>query len=183
MPEAEVALRLAEHLSELPGFGGHVAVAIDGASVRVHGADIFDIVAYLRANRWELSQGSAAGKNAWTATYTRGAATMQIHSRSGIGDVEATIDGRRVIAECKKGPLTKKQGSPEYPLLTSAIGQALLFKAAAEDVVIAAVPDTPTFQRIASEWRQRPRLQQAGIQIVLVARSGAVSGLSLPTAI
>lgn len=179
MPEAEVALRLAEYLSEQPGFGGHVEVAIDGASVRVHDADVFDIVSYLRSNGWVAIEGTASGKNAWTARYERGTATMRVHSQSGMGDVEATIAGRRVIAECKKGPLIKKPGSPEYPLLTTAIGQALLFTAAEEDILVAAVPDTPVFRRIAEDWRQRPRLRQAGIQIALVARDGSVTGLSL----
>lgn len=94
-----------------------------------------------------------------------------------IGDVEAWIGGRRVVAECKKGPLVKKPGSLEYPLLTTAIGQALLFKAEEDDILVAAVPDTSAFRRISEEWRQRPRLKRAGIQIVLVSRTGAVSGL------
>jgi hypothetical protein len=93
--------------------------------------------------------------------------------------VEATVNGRRIIAECKKGPLVKKPGSPEYPLLTTAIGQALLFQASEGDLLVAAVPDTPTFGRIAAAWRERPRLKASGIEIALVSRSGAVSGLSV----
>lgn len=42
MPEAEVSLRLAEYLTGVAGFGGHVEVAVDGASVRVHGEEVFD---------------------------------------------------------------------------------------------------------------------------------------------
>src|SRR5690348_14328415 len=60
MPEAEVALRLAEYLSEQPRFGGHVEVAIDGASVRVHDADVFDIVGYLQSNGWVAVDGTAS---------------------------------------------------------------------------------------------------------------------------
>ena len=89
------------------------------------------------------------------------------------------MNGRRIIAECKKGPLTKKPGSPEYPLLTTAIGQALLFDATETDLVVAAVPDTPTFRRIAELWRKRPRLRASGIEIALVSRLGNVSGLSV----
>lgn len=179
MPEAEVALRLAEFLSERPGFGGHVDVAIDGASVRVGGADIFDISGYLALNGWAVMRQTEASRNVWAATYQRGAATMLVHSRSGTGDVVATVGGRRIIAECKKGPLVKKPGSPEYPLLTTAIGQALLFRSEADDIVVAAVPDTSAFQRIAADWRERPRLKSAGIQIGLVNRDGSVSGLLL----
>ncbi|WP_318875099.1 hypothetical protein [Sinorhizobium meliloti] len=179
MPEAEVSIRLAEYLTEQPGFGDHVEVAIDGASVRVHGSDVFDIEGYLRTYGWRLSAPEHKSRNTWAATYQRGQATMRIHSQSGVGDVVAVVSGRRVIAECKKGPLIKKPGSQEYPLLTAAIGQALLFRASAEDIILAAVPDTPTFRRIAVDWRERPRLKASGIQIVLVSRTGDVSGLSL----
>jgi hypothetical protein len=180
MPEAEVALRLAEYLSELPGFEGHVDVAIDGASIKVHGAEVFDIRTYLDASGWRMSQQNGKSRNEWAATYQRRDATMRIHSRSGIGDAEAVISGRRIIAECKKGPLIKKSGSPEYPLLTAALGQALLFRAGEDDILVAAVPDSPTFRRIAADWRERPRFKSSAIQIALVSRSGEVSGLSLP---
>lgn len=179
MPEAEVSIRLAEYLSELPSFDGHVDVAIDGASVIVHGAEVFDIRGYLRAYGWQICEQDGKSRNEWAATYQRRGATMRIHSRSGLGDVEAVVGGRRIIAECKKGPLIKKPGSPEYPLLTTALGQALLFRAGDDDILVAAVPDTPTFRRIAEDWRERPRLKSSGIQIALVSRTGEVSGLSL----
>lgn len=175
MPEAEVALRLAEHLSEVSDFDGHVDVAIDGASVAVGGTVIFDIENYLLAYRWIAAEAAQKGKNAWATIYKRGTATMRVHSRSGQGDVVASIAGRRVIAECKKGPLIKKPGSPEYPLLTTAIGQALLLPSQPEDLVVAAVPDTPTFRRLALDWGTRPKMLQANIRIALVGRDGTVS--------
>lgn len=178
MPEAEVALRLAEYLSERPGFGGHIEVAVDGASVRVGETEVFDIIGYLTWAGWAQDK-AGTGRNAWATLYHRGHATLRVHSRSGQGDVEATVNGRRIIAECKKGPLTKKPGSPEYPLLTTAIGQALLFDAKETDLVVAAVPDTPAFRRIAELWRNRPRLRASGIEVALVSRSGNVSGLSV----
>lgn len=180
MPEGEVAIRLAEFLSEQEGIEGQVDVAIDGASVSVAGVKVFDLAGYMIASGWQIRERNAGSRNAWAATYWRGAAVMRIHSRSGVGDVEAVVRGHRVIAECKKGPLIKKPGSPEYPLLTTAIGQALLFKADASDIIVAAVPDTPTFRRIAEDWRERPRLKASGIQLALVARSGTVSGLCIP---
>jgi hypothetical protein len=85
------------------------------------------------------------------------------------------VNGRRIIAECKKGPLTEKPGSPEYPLLTTAIGQALLFDASETALVVAAVPDTPTFRRIAELWRHRSRLRASGIEIALISRAQAAS--------
>lgn len=128
---------------------------------------------------WQICEQDGKSRNEWAATYQRQGATMRIHSRSGLGDVEAVVGGRRIIAECKKGPLIKKPGSPEYPLLTTALGQALLFRAGDDDILAAAVPDTPTFRRIAEDWRERPRLKSSGIQIALVSRTGEVSGLSL----
>jgi hypothetical protein len=41
MPEAEVALRLAEFILSLPGSGAMASVAIDGASIRVGDAVIW----------------------------------------------------------------------------------------------------------------------------------------------
>ncbi|RUU28776.1 hypothetical protein EOD08_21225 [Mesorhizobium sp. M6A.T.Ca.TU.002.02.2.1] len=181
MPEAEVSIRLAEYLSELPGFGGHVDVAIDGASISVHGAEVFDIAGYLRTFGWETHNQDTSSRNVWAATYRRAHATMRIHSRSGVGDVEAVVQGRRIVAECKKGPLVRKPGSPEYPLLTTALGQALLFRAGGNDILVAAVPDSPTFRRIAADWRERPRVKASGIRIALVNREGGVEGLDLPS--
>lgn len=179
MPEAEVALRLAEYLSEQPGFSGHVEVAIDGAQVRVGNSDVFNIVGYLAQQGWAVDRPSTSSRNAWATFYRRRSATLEVHSRSGGGDVVTTISGRRVIAECKKGPLVKRPGSPEYPLLTTALGQALLLSAGPDDIVVAAVPDTPAFRRIAEAWRRRPGVVRSGIQFALVDRSGTVSGLQL----
>jgi hypothetical protein len=93
--------------------------------------------------------------------------------------VVATINGRRIVAECKKGPLVRKPGTPEYQLLMTALGEALLFDVLANDIVVAAVPDTPVFRKLAETWRSRPLVRRAGIRIALVARDGAVSGLDL----
>ncbi|KAB0573119.1 hypothetical protein [Brucella pituitosa] len=179
MAEAEVSLRLAEYLSELDGFAGHVDVAIDGASVSVGGAIVFEISAYLQSQGWMKIEGLPKSKNDWTGIYKRASATLRVHSRSGIGDVVASIDGRMIIAECKKGPLVTKPGSPERPLLNNALGQALLINASDTDIVVAAVPDSPAFRKLAEVWRERPRLKRAGIQIVLVNRDGSVAGLTI----
>ena len=96
-----------------------------------------------------------------------------------LGNVIATVGGHRIVAECKKGPLLRKPGSLAYTLLTTALGQALLFEVSADDIVVAAVPDTPVFRKLAEIWRSRPLVRRAGIRIALVARDGAVSGLDL----
>ena len=179
MPEAEVALRLAEFILSLPNSRAMASVAIDGASIKVGDAVIFDIGRFMAGTGWEQTKEPQVGRNAWTGAYRRGDKTIRVHSRPGEGDVVATVEGRRIVAECKKGPLVRKPGSPEYPLLTTALGQALLFHVAADDIVVAAVPDTPVFRKLAETWRSRPLVRRAGIRIALVARDGAVSGLEL----
>ena len=87
-------------------------------------------------------------------------------------------NGHRVIAECKKGPLVARRGSPERVHLAAAIGQAILCDAKPGDFVLAAVPDSPAFRKLAEEWRKRPLLMKTGLTICLVARSGEVSGFS-----
>jgi hypothetical protein len=128
---------------------------------------------------WEQIKKPQVGRNAWTGAYRRGDKTIRVHSRPGEGDVVAQINSRRIVAACQKGPLARRPGSPEYPLLATALGQALLFDVSADDIVMAAVPDTPVFRRLAEAWWKRPLVRRAGIRIVLVGRDGVVSGLDL----
>jgi hypothetical protein len=179
MSEAEVALRLAEFILSLPNSGAMASVAIAGASIKVGDAVIFDIGRFMAATGWQQIKEPQVGRNAWTGAYQRGDKTIRVHSRPGEGDVVAMVNGRRIVAECRKGPLVRKAGSPGYPLLMTALGQALLFEVSADDIVVAAVPDTPVFRRLAEAWRNRPLVRRAGIRIALVARDGAVSGLDL----
>ena len=179
MSEAEVALRLAEFILSLPGSGAMASVAINGASIKVGDALVFDIGCFMAGTGWEQIKKPKVGRNPWTGAYQRGDKTIRVHSRPSEGDVVATIDGRRIVAECKKGSLVRKPGSPEYPLLTTALGEALLFDVSANDIVVAAVPDTPVFRKLAETWRSRPLVRRAGIRIALVSRDGAVSGLDL----
>jgi hypothetical protein len=179
MPEAEVALRLAEFILALPGSGAMASVAIDRASIKVGDAVVFDIGRFMTGTGWEPIKEPRVGRSAWTGAYRRDDKTIRIHSRPGEGDVVATVDGRRIIAECTKGPLVHKVGRAEHSLLLTALGQALLFEVSADDIVVAAVPDTPAFRKLAETWRSRPLVRRAGILVALVARDGAVSGLDL----
>ena len=179
MPEAEVALRLAEFILSLPGSGAMASVAIDGASIKVGDGVIFDIGRFTTITGWQPVKEAQAGRNAWTGAYRRENKTIRVHSRPGEGDVVATVDGRRLVAKCSKGPLARKPGRSERSLLTTALGEALLFDIGGDDVVVAAVPDTPVFRKLAETWRTRPLVRRAGIRIALVARDGAVSGLAL----
>jgi hypothetical protein len=179
MSEAEVALRLADHLLSLPGSGSMASVAINGASVRVGDSITFDIGRFLARTGWDRTKARPVGRTAWTGAYSRGEKTIRVHSRPGEGDVIAHVNGRRIVAKCKKGPLIRKAGSPEYPLLIMALGQTLLFDVAGDDIVVAAVPNTAIFRTIADQWRSRPLIRKLGIQIAFVSRDGAVAGLKL----
>jgi len=103
MPEAEVALRLAEFILSLPASGAMASVAIDGASIKVGDGVIFDIGRFMATTGWQPVKEAQAGRNAWTGAYRRGDKTIRVHSRPGEGDVVATIDGHRIIAKCRKG--------------------------------------------------------------------------------
>jgi hypothetical protein len=179
MAEAEVALRLAAFILSLPSSGAMASVGIDGPSIKIGDAVVFDIARFMADTGWEPIKEPQVGRNAWTGAFRRGDKTIRVHSRPGEGDVVATVDGRRIVVECTKGPLVHKPGRAEHSLLTTALGQALLFEVSADDIVVAAVPDTPVFRKLAETWRERPLLRRAGLRIVLVARDGAVSGLDV----
>ena len=176
MTEAEVSLRLAEFLLTLPRSEGSVEVAIDGASVAIGDLQVFDIERFLASQCWQKT--SSEGTNRWTGTYQRNGKRLRVHSRSGLGDVVAIVGPNRVVAECKKGWLVPKKGSPERPLLATALGQALLLNVRDNDLVIAAVPNTDAFRKIATSWRERRLVKKAGIRICLVGQDGKVDGLS-----
>lgn len=178
MPEAEVALRLAFHLLDQSGSGGHAEVAVDGAMVRVHGRAIFPLAAFLAATGWQQTEQSLMARNAWQGRYRRGNHALTVHARSGVGDVVARVGARRIRAECKGGPLERRDGSPEYPILQKAIGQVVTVEAVApEDLIVVAVPATPRFATLRDRWKDRPLFAATGVRIVLVGRNGRVDGL------
>lgn len=101
------------------------------------------------------------------------------HSRPGEGNVVATVEGRPIVAECKMGPLVHKARRTEQSLLKAALGQVLLFDVSADDIAVAAVPDTPVFCKFAETWWRRPLVKRAGVWIALMARASGDSGLAL----
>jgi hypothetical protein len=179
MPEAEVALRLAAFILSLPGSGAMASVGIDGASIKIGDPIVFDIGRFMAGTGWEQIKEPQVGRNAWTGAYQRGDKTIRVHSRPGEGDVVATVDGRRIVVKCMMGPLVHKAGRAEHSLLTTALGQALLFDVSTDDIVVAAVPDTPVFRRLVEAWRERPLVKRTGIRLTLVHRDGTVTGLNL----
>ncbi len=176
--EAAVALRLASCLVSLPGSSGLCRVAIDGAQVMVDGREIFPIDAYLDDHGWR--QTGQAGKNPWQGRYEKGGRCFEIGAFPGVGDVSAQVGEKRIRAECKKGFAEQHKGNPEYPKLREALGQLLTVEdAEASDILVAAVPDTPAYRRLAENWRDRPLIGRTGIQIVLVGSDGIIDGLTL----
>lgn len=176
MAEAEVSLRLAEHLLARAGKGSSVRVALDGAHVRVGDNEIFPLESLLAELGWR--QVRQNGKNRWQGLYGRGDQALEIHCTSGQGDVVCQVGGKTYRAECKKGPLVRKKGSPEYPLLREAIGQLLtVATVGVDDILVVAVPHSEGFAARALEWRSRPLMVRSGIRIALVGRDGRVDGL------
>src|SRR3954471_15785625 len=100
MPEAEVALRLAAFILSRPGSGAMAGVGIDGPSIKVGDAVVFDIGRFMAGTGWEPIKEPQVGRNAWTGAYQRGDKTIRVHSRPGEGDVVAVVDGRRIAVEC-----------------------------------------------------------------------------------
>lgn len=176
MPEAEVALRLAFYLLSLAQSKGTAVVAIDGAQVKVGDAEVFPIEGFLLAKGWQ--QVEQSGKNSWQGTYILDGKHLNVHSDSGSGDVVVPLESGQVRAECKKGPLVKKKGSQERPLLNCAIGQLMTVRTVCDnDFLVAAVPKTDRFAALAREWQSRPLIERSGIRIVLVGRDGSADGI------
>jgi hypothetical protein len=176
MSEAEVSLRLALYLIANRRVVSDVAVAIDGAQVKVRETQHFDVVGFLRTAGWVISD--ASGK--WQGTYRHShfREAIVVHSRPGSGDVTATlVSGEALIVEAKKGPLGKSKSSSEYPLLREALGQLLTLAEVPERTVLAvAVPHGTRFAELATRWRNAPLVKRAGIGILTVSPQGEVSG-------
>ena len=163
--------------------GGHSegpgVVGIDRASVKCHGRVIFPVAAFLISNGWRRIDGDETGwKGIWRNADGK---QIEVHAKSGVGDVVATLrDGRRLRAEAKKGPLIKKEGSKEYPLIREAIGQLMTAsRANPDDLPIVLVPSSEKFNQLATDWNQLPLMQAAGIKIVTIDRSNQLQHLWL----
>lgn len=175
MPEAEVSVRLAEHLADPSRSSGPIEVAIDGAQVKVKDKVIFPLSEFLADSGWSISSA-----NEWRGVYSKnGFNNIIIHSAPGKGDVVAPLtDGRLLRVESKKGSLTRSKSSQEYPLVREALGQLLTIEEVSEkDVLAVAVPWSPKFSELATRWRKAPLISRFQIKILLVRRSGAVDGL------
>src|SRR5262249_54931160 len=117
----------------------------------------------------------------WQGNYhcLRHNSLIEVHSQPGVGDVVAQLQNNRFLrVECKKGPLSRTPGSPEYALLRGAIGHLLtLDQVNSNDIIAVAVPSSEQFRLLANRWRGAPLVKRCDIRILLVSRDGKVEGL------
>ena len=176
MSEAEVSLRLAVHLIVSGRVKSDVAVALDGAQVKILQKQHFDVRGFLNSIGWRPEQTSRH----WQGKYCNPSSTQSIviHSRSGRGDVTATLaTGEQLVVEAKKGTIFNCKSSSEYPLLREALGQLLTLEAVPENAVLAvAVPHGERFIKLAVRWRNAPLVKRSGIRLLTVAQTGEVAG-------
>lgn len=175
MPEAEVALRLADYVLSRCKMASRAAVSIDGAA-----AKCFEIDEFLTGKGWK--QKGQSGKNPWAGDYWRSGKKMEAHSRPGEGDVVIQLGHWRLVAECKKGPRQKSKNGQERRLLAEAIGQATKWHKKPGDLVFVAIPRTDEFRRVADDWLGAAPFQRTGICIALVGEDDSAVCLRAGTA-
>ncbi|MCE2753977.1 MAG: hypothetical protein LW720_19125 [Pirellula sp.] len=177
MPEAEVSLRLAIHLIENNLTISDVDVAIDGAQVKTTNTIHFAISEFLATIGWKKAKDDAV----WQGEYRheKHDRKIRIHSRSGCGDVVATLSNGKILrVESKKGSLSTSKSSKEYPLLREAMGQILTYTEVSDnDILAVVVPSSPKFNELASRWRAAPMIEKIGLLILTVDRNNQVTGI------
>jgi len=179
MPEAEVSIRLAHYLINSGHAKSEVSVAIDGAQIKTGDNVHFSLVEFMQSIGWIQREKSTSWQSVYVHKDLPG--SIKIHCQPGQGDIQAKISGGTVlVAEAKKGTLTKSKSSQEYPLMREAIGQLMTIEKLPEKALLAiAVPHSPKFEALAIRWREAPLIRQARIQILTVSRSGEVHGLNI----
>jgi hypothetical protein len=184
MPEALVTLHLAFWLLDKARQDSHVDVAIDGAHVRItaHEAGgrsvreqtVFPMKEFLKSKEC-LPQSL---NDEWRGTYGWKSHTFSIRSIRGF-DVQGTLNGQCVKAECKGGPLTPTKGKSESAILATAIGQVVISDSIVPtDALWVAVPDSPSFEKVGTRIVNGKTFQLTGIRIVLVNVKGRVRFLN-----
>jgi hypothetical protein len=177
MPEAEVTIRLAMFLIENSHTDEDVVCAIDGAQVKVGSTIIFPIIEFLNSKGWS----SPNQDEKWQCSYIHSEHSQKIviHSSAGEGDLVSKLNnGSTLRVESKKGPLKPKPGSQEYPLIREAIGQLMTVEHANDnDLLAVAIPESPKFLDLATQWRSRPLMKSAGILILTINRNNQITGL------
>ena len=152
-------------------------VALDGAQIKTGNTIHFHIYEFLQDNNC-VRLGSSQG---WQGLYKidNYEHALKIHSNPGKGDVVTKLfTGNGLRVECKKGPLINSKSSQEYPLLREALGQLLTINEYDEnDRLAVAVPNSPKFKDLTSNWRNAPLIHKLTLGFILVSRNGDVEGL------
>jgi hypothetical protein len=103
--------------------------------------------------------------------------------RSGVGDVVAVVDGRKVVAECKGGIVNTRHNGQRSKLrrgLCEAAGQLIGREQKPDERHVAVVPYTALTETVAK--RMASRAGRAGIEIALVKPDGRVVYVESPQA-
>jgi hypothetical protein len=121
-----------------------------------------------------------SGATSYGGRYERNGLTVVVSSIPGLGDVEATVAGKKVVAECKGGIVNTRHAGQLSRLrrgLCEAVG--LLMTRPRGERQFAVVPHTPTTLALAR--KMLPRARDAGIEIALVKEDGSVIDVSPTT--
>ncbi|MBI2816067.1 MAG: hypothetical protein HYX72_03920 [Acidobacteria bacterium] len=182
MPEAEVTLRfcfwLLDHTNEVT----QADVAIDGAHVRIkphkQGNQVVEERIVFDIGRFLIENGCTrqSHEHVFRGDYRRRNQLLKIRSRVGF-DVQVKVDGRKIRAECKGGPLQKVKGKSALVTLAKAVGQIVVSeRSSLDDDLWVAVPRSPEFEAAAKKAVSSELFVKTGIRIALVAKTG--EGLS-----
>jgi hypothetical protein len=115
MPEAQVTLHLAFWLLDQATQDSHVDIAIDGAHVRIiaheQAGRLVEELAVFPMKEFLMSKECRPQllKDEWRGTYGWKSHTLTLRSTRGF-DVQGTVNGQCVKAECKGGPQTPTKG-------------------------------------------------------------------------
>ncbi len=166
--EAAVMLAFAFYLLEQSEGEAEVFIHPDGEH-----AKRFDIPNLLVRNGFQKTTG--IGGTRYGGVYVRDHHSITVNPTSGRGDVVATINGQRFIAECKGGTINTNHPGQRSRLrkgLSELIGQLMIIPKGDERQV-AVLPCTSEIERLSA--RLRDRCAAAGIEIALVHQTGDVA--------
>jgi hypothetical protein len=133
----------------------------------------FDIRTSLESRGFELT--TPKGRTNSGGTYTRGSRQLEVTFKPGMGDVVASLNGKKVLAECKGGVINTEHTGQLSRLrrgLCEAVGQ-LVYRANEADRRIAVLPACRYTLELAQDWEKRARA--VGIELALVDEMGKVS--------
>lgn len=115
------------------------------------------------------------GTTKYGGVYSRGAQTVTVSLRPGLGDVVARTRSTTIVAECKGGVVNSRHAGLQSRLrrgLCEAVG-LLMARPLQDERHIAVVPSTKATETLAKQIL--PRALAAHIELALVSETGEVS--------